>query len=72
MSVFEVHCSSGLSVCTHEAHIILETLHAKHTRSNSNLDCITALTKSGTHESATEYAYLLKLYSCFIIKVGSI
>ena len=52
MSVFEVQCSSGLSVCTHEAHI-LETLHAKHTRSNSNLDCITTLTKSGTHESAT-------------------
>ena len=31
------------------------------TRSNSNLDCITTLTKSGTHESATEYAYLLKV-----------
>ena len=50
MSYLKYTCSSGLSVCTHEAHI-LETLHAKHTRSNSNLDCITTLTKSGTHEN---------------------
>ena len=48
MFVCEAH-----TVCTHEAHI-LETLHAKHTHVvNSSLDCITTLTKSDSHESAT-------------------